>query len=202
MGMQGQICSRDRKKGQPVIVPTWDTFLAQAPNLEAIADAMLCLQTGVSYGCPLRGSMSNWLRQIQLITAKHWTKLYEIVRGRTEGVEEYCNTILRTTESTNQSPQDSQELNHQPKSIHGLVCGPCYIYSRGLPCDPQWEGRCFLMCRLDSPEMGDAIGVKWQWMGWRGSSLLKDKWRVDMVVVRLLEGSGKGFYMWFWNVNK
>jgi hypothetical protein len=46
-------------------------------------------------------------------------------------------------------PQSSQRLSHQPKSIHGLVCGPCYTSSRELLVWPQWEGLCFVLWRPD-----------------------------------------------------
>jgi hypothetical protein len=38
------------------------------------------------------------------------------VRERTEGAEGVCSPIGGTTISTNQNPQSSQGLNHQPKS--------------------------------------------------------------------------------------
>jgi hypothetical protein len=43
-------------------------------------------------------------------------------------------TIGRTTVLTNQAPQNSQRLSYKPKSMHGLVLEPQYIFSRGLPC--------------------------------------------------------------------
>ena len=55
------------------------------------------------------------------------------VRERTEGAEGVCNPIGRTTISTNQTPQSSQKLNSQSKSIHEQDHGSCYIWSRGLP---------------------------------------------------------------------
>jgi hypothetical protein len=54
-------------------------------------------------------------------------------RVRTEAAEEVCNPIGRTTISTNQNPQISQGLNHQPKSTHGGTHGSSCLYSRGLP---------------------------------------------------------------------
>jgi hypothetical protein len=46
------------------------------------------------------------------------------VRRRTEGVEEVCNPIGRTTVSTNQMSQSSQSLNHKctHEGIHGFSC--------------------------------------------------------------------------------
>jgi len=56
-----------------------------------------------------------------MLTANHWTENRVPnggVRERTEGDEGVCNPIGRTTISINQTPQSSQELNHQPKSAH------------------------------------------------------------------------------------
>jgi len=44
------------------------------------------------------------------------------------------NPIGRTTISTNQIPQSSQGLNHQPKSTHGGTHCFSYICSRGCHC--------------------------------------------------------------------
>jgi hypothetical protein len=64
---------------------------------------------------------------MQIFTAKHWAELrdpYGKIRGRTEGAEGDCNPIGRKTISTNWTPQSSQGLSYQVKSIHGLMCGP------------------------------------------------------------------------------
>ena len=50
-------------------IPWW------APIPDIITDAMLGLQTGAWHGCPVRGSTSSWQRQMQILTAKHWTEL-------------------------------------------------------------------------------------------------------------------------------
>jgi hypothetical protein len=53
-----------------------------------------------------------------------------------EGLKELkvCNPIGRTTISTNQNPQTSQRLNHQPKSTHeGTLVSSC-ICGRERPC--------------------------------------------------------------------
>jgi hypothetical protein len=44
------------------------------------------------------------------------------IREKTEVVEVVCNHIERTTISTNQTPQSSQGLSHQPRTIHGSRC--------------------------------------------------------------------------------
>jgi len=59
---------------------------------------------------------------MRMLAANHQTEHGDPnggVRERTEGAEGVCNFIGRTTISANQSPQSSQGLNHQPKSIHG-----------------------------------------------------------------------------------
>jgi hypothetical protein len=73
---------------------------------------------------------------MQILTANHLTEPRDPnrrVRGRTEGTEGNYNIIGRKTVSTNQTPQSSQGLNHQPKCIHGGIHGSYYICSRGLP---------------------------------------------------------------------
>jgi hypothetical protein len=69
-------------------------------------------------------------------------------RGRTEGAEEDCKPIGRKTISTNQKPQSSQELIHQPKNIHAGIHGSSYICNRGALSDI--NGRPHLM-RFDAP---------------------------------------------------
>jgi hypothetical protein len=53
-----------------------------------------------------------------MLTVKHWTEHWVPnggVRERTEGAEEVCDSMGRTTTSTQQTPppQSSQSLNHQ-----------------------------------------------------------------------------------------
>jgi hypothetical protein len=71
----------------------------------------------------------------EIDAANHWTE-HRVpnggVRERTEGAEGVCNPIGRTTISTNQILQNSQGLNHQPKSTHGGTHGSSHIYSRGI----------------------------------------------------------------------
>jgi hypothetical protein len=77
------------------------------------------------------------LIQMRMFAAKHQTEHRDIsggVRGRTEGHEWICNTIGRTIISTNQMPQSSHGLSHQPKNMHGGNHGSICICSRGWPC--------------------------------------------------------------------
>ena len=56
--------------------------------------------------------------QMWMLAVNHQNELWDPnveVRGSTEGTEEVCNIIGKTTISTNQTPQSSQELKLQPK---------------------------------------------------------------------------------------
>jgi hypothetical protein len=55
-------------------------------------------------------------------------------RERTEGAEGVCSPIGGTTTWTNQIPQSSQGLSHQPKKTHGGIHGSRCMCSRGWPC--------------------------------------------------------------------
>jgi hypothetical protein len=71
-----------------------------------------------------------------MFAANHWTE-HEVHNGKMRewivGAEGVYNPIGRTT-STNQMPQCSQGLNHQPKSIHGETHDSSCIYRRGWLC--------------------------------------------------------------------
>ena len=115
-----------------------------------------------------------------MLTANHLTEHWDAngeVRGRTKGAEGVCNP-LRTKISTNQIPQSSQGLNHQPKSIHGGTNGSSYI------CNREWHylatmGRKALgPVKAPCPSIGECgeAGVSSRWryiieeavgMGWR-----------------------------------
>jgi hypothetical protein len=98
----------------------------QSPNLDTVVDAKKCLLTGAWYSCLLKGSATACPIQMWMLIAIHGTEERVIngwVKGNTEGAEGVCNSIGRTTISTNQIPaKSSQELNHQPKSTHGVIC--------------------------------------------------------------------------------
>jgi hypothetical protein len=61
------------------------------------------------------------------------TPIKELGEGLIE-LKGFCNLIGRITVSNNQTPQSSQGLNNQPKSIHGVTHGPSHICRRGCPC--------------------------------------------------------------------
>jgi hypothetical protein len=62
------------------------------------------------------------------------------VRERTEGAEGVCSLIGRIIISANQTPQNSQGLNHQPKSIHRGTHGYSCICNKEWPCQTSVEG--------------------------------------------------------------
>jgi hypothetical protein len=86
--------------------------------------------------------------------AKHWIEHGDPnreVRARNVGVEGVFKLIGRTTVSTNKIPQNSQGLNHQPKSIQcismasaGYVAEDCLIWHH-------WEESPLVLLRVDDP---------------------------------------------------
>ena len=89
-------------------------------------DAKKCLLKGTWYGCLLRGPA----RALQIQTCNECRVPNGGVRERTEGAEGLCNSMGRTTISTNQTSQSYQGLSHQPKSTHGGAHGSSRICSR------------------------------------------------------------------------
>jgi hypothetical protein len=71
-----------------------------------------------------------------MLAVNHQNELWDPnveVRGRTEGAEEVCNIIGKTTISTNQTPQSSQELKLQPKkSKEGPMAKAAHVAEDGL----------------------------------------------------------------------
>jgi len=78
------------------------------------------------------------------------------------GTEIECNPIGRTM-STNQKPQSSKGLNHQPKSIHRGIHGSSYIYKKDGIIWHQWEERPLVLWWLYAPAYGDARAVRLEW---------------------------------------
>jgi len=89
-----------------------------------------------------------------MLAANHWTEHRDPnggVKGRTEGAKGFCKLIGRTTISTNRTLQNSQGLNHQPKSTHeGPMAPAAYVAEDGL-FRHQWEERPLVLWRLDAP---------------------------------------------------
>jgi hypothetical protein len=64
---------------------------------------------------------------MEILTVNHWAEPEETngrVRGRAERNEGDYNYMGTTTVSINRTPQSSQRLNHQPKSIQGKFTDP------------------------------------------------------------------------------
>jgi hypothetical protein len=97
------------KERPPRDYPTWGSipYTVTKPRhycgcQEVYADrSLIC--------CLLRGPARALQIQRQMLTANHWTERgvpNRGVRERTEGVEEVCNLIERTTMPTNQTPPE------------------------------------------------------------------------------------------------
>ena len=71
-----------------------------------------------------------------MLAVNHQNELWDPnveVRGRTEGAEEVCNIIGKTTISTNQTPQSSQELKLQRnKHMERPVASGAHVAEDGL----------------------------------------------------------------------
>ena len=89
------------------------------------------LKTGIC--CAPRGSTQKLTQTDADKHNKQWMELgdsYWRIGERIAGPKRNRNSTGRTTESTNLDPWGSQNLNHQPKNIHGLDLGLPHICSR------------------------------------------------------------------------
>jgi hypothetical protein len=147
-----------------------DPLHIQSPNSDTIVDANKCLVTGAWYSCLLRGSASAWQIQKRMLIAIHWTRVpNEGARERTQGAQGVCSPIGGITIWTNQYPQSSLGLNHQPKSTHGGTHGSSCICNRGGLVGHQWEERPLVLWRLYAPVWGNARTGKQEWVDmWAG----------------------------------
>ncbi|EDM02379.1 similar to LRRGT00152 (predicted) [Rattus norvegicus] len=76
---------------------------------KGLMKTQLYLLRGARYRCPLRGSVRALQIQMRMLAAKRWTEQGDPnggVREKSEGAEGVCNTIRRTTVSTNQRPPE------------------------------------------------------------------------------------------------
>jgi hypothetical protein len=95
------------------------------------------------------------------------TPMEELGKGLKE-LKEFVTTG-RTTISTNQTPQCSQGLNHQPKGTHGGTHGSSCICSRGWPClGINVKARCPSVGECESREAG--VGG---WVGGWGNTIIE-----------------------------
>jgi len=80
------------------------------------------------------------------------------VRERIEGSEGFCNTIGRTTISTNQTPQNSQGLNYHPNSTRGGKHDSRPRYSRGQHCSAPIGEEALGPEKANFPSVGECQG--------------------------------------------
>jgi hypothetical protein len=130
--------------------PLLDPSHLLIPNPDTIADAKNDLtDRSLIELSPERVPIQMWR-----YTAKHWPERREPngeVRARTIGAEGVFSPIGITTVSTNQTPQSSQGLNHQPKNtqevrmaLAAYVADDCFIWQH-------WEESPLVLWRLDDP---------------------------------------------------
>ena len=96
-----------------------------------------------------------------VLAANHQTELRVPnggVRERTEGAEGICDVIGKRTISTNQTPQNSQGLNYQPKSAHGGTHGSSHIYCNGWSCQTLMGGKALGPVKAQCPSVGECQG--------------------------------------------
>jgi hypothetical protein len=128
---RNKVWSRYWRNDHPETAPPGDPSHTQSPNLDTLMDANKCLLSRAWYSSLLRDSVSVWPILKWMFTSIHWTEHNKGSSERTQGAEQFCSPIGGTTVWTNQYPQSSQGLNHQPKFTHGGTCGSSCIYSRG-----------------------------------------------------------------------
>jgi hypothetical protein len=116
-----------------------------------------------------------------MLAVNLWTKhevLNSGVRESTEGAKGVYSPIRRTIISTKQNPQRSQGLTHHPKSTHGGTHGSSHICTRGCHCLASIGGeRPLILGRLDSPVLGKASVVTWEWLGGWGNTQIRSRGR-------------------------
>jgi hypothetical protein len=95
-------------------------------------------------GCPLRGSTSSWLRQMQILTTYHWSEVgdfYGQVRERIEESEEDGNPIGRTAVATNMDPSELSETKpYTVECTWACLWPPCTYVEEDCLVWPHWEG--------------------------------------------------------------
>ena len=136
----------------------------QPQNSDTIVDANKCLLTAAWYSFLLRVSASAWQIQRWMISANHWSE-HKLPNGgareSTKGAEGTCSSIGGATIWTNQYPQNSQGLNHQPKRMTLL-----YINGRRRPWS--WEVWCLSVGESQEREAGvGGLVNSWRGMGYR-----------------------------------
>jgi hypothetical protein len=92
-----------------------------------------------------------------MLTATHWTEnrvLNEGAREKTQGAEGVCSPIGGTAIWTNQYPQNSQGLKHQPKGTHGETHVSSCLCSRVWPYGTSVRGETLGLVKALWPSVG------------------------------------------------
>ena len=112
--------SRNWRKVHPETAKPGHPFHLHTPNTDIIADAIKCLFSGTwySFSWEFLQSLTNTDADACRQRSDYAQRPQSKVMGRTEGAKGVYNLIKRKT-STNQIPQSSQGLNHQPEYTHG-----------------------------------------------------------------------------------
>jgi hypothetical protein len=127
-----------------------------------------CQQVLACYSCLLTGSTSAWQIQRWMLSAYHWTDHRvpkQGARKSTQGAEGLCSPIGGTTIWTNQYPQSSHGINHQPESTHGGTHGSSCICSRWWPSRSSMGEEALGPVQALCPSIGNARARKWEWVG-------------------------------------
>jgi hypothetical protein len=110
----------------------------------------------------------------------------ELEKGLKE-LMEFSTPIGRTTLSTNQIPQSSQELNYQTRNTHGGPMAPATCVVEGGLIGYQWEESPLVLCRLNAhEERGECMG------GCVGEHPHRSRGRRKGIGGYFLGGTGKG----------
>ena len=143
---QEQICrqsvEQNWRTGHPGTLPTGDSSHIQLSNPDTTVDAKKCMLKGAWYCLLLRGPARALQIQRQMLIAILWTGCgvpNRGVRERTEGVEGFCNSIGRTTVSTNQTPSPRAFRDWTTKK--GVHMAPAAYAAEDGFVMHQWEER-------------------------------------------------------------
>jgi hypothetical protein len=118
--MQGQNWTRAWVKEGPSTGPKWDPAQGEAPRLDILTEAMVCLQKGTYHYFHLKDPASSWKSQMQIFTPNRWTEAADPCEWIKEKLEEAekGDPIGGPAVSTNLDPWD---LSDHLGSIHYMI---------------------------------------------------------------------------------
>ena len=133
------------------------TYHIEFPNLDTIMVAKNACWLVHDIAVPWE-SVSVWQLQKCMLTAIHWTehRVYNVgARERAQGAEGVYSPIDGTTIWTNQYPQSSDGLNHQPKNKHGGTQDSSHIWRRGRTCGISMRGEALSLLKVLCHSIGE-----------------------------------------------